>query len=308
MKDQISEVADVVEDETGEDCELHIYESRYDTRGEEILLRVGTKSKINVEKNRSRRACLVLTRHYSRYRSGFYTTLKVQSKHIVKALKNVIGSYPGENFYASTVFLSTPPKCLFHYQKELREYVDATEDPKIKDHVSLCLKYMEKTMPEEIRLLDEALADPFTFQVDQDNLWIVFKPGCLVYEKLDGMEVVSKYQTIDREEDDEDELLGWYVWTERVAYNGEEFGHIEKSSWIGKFDGRKAVRHLNVFPLLFHPEAERIKTVVERRGRKYLSFCGIHYCLYNGLAQLRDSFSFYGAGSAKIHVSSSGSL
>ncbi|KAG8158382.1 hypothetical protein KVR01_011504 [Diaporthe batatas] len=28
-----------------------------------------------------------------------------------------------------------------------------------------------------------------------------------------------------------------------------------------------------------------------RPGRKYLSFCGIHYCLYNGLAQFQDPLS-----------------
>lgn len=91
-------------------------------------------------------------------------------------------------------------------------------------------------------------------------------------------------------------------------YNGEDFGHIEESSWIGRFDGRKAVKHLNVFPLSFHPEADRIQNVAEKRGRNYLPFCGIHYYLYNGLAQLLDSSSFYGPVSVKTHVSSSGTL
>lgn len=308
LKDQINDVAQVPKDEDGEDCELHIYESRYDTRGEEVLLRVGTKSKISLEKNRSPRAGLVLTRHYFRFRKGFHTTLKVQSKHIIKALKDVIGSYPGENFFASTVYLSTPPKCLFHYQKELLAYADACGDTKVRDHVSLCLKYMEKTMPEEIRLLEEGLADPSAFQVNQDNLWVIFKPGCLIYQKQDGMELVSKLQNICRDEDDEDQLLGWEVWVERVVYNGEDFGHIEDLGWINKFDGRKAVRDLEVLPLFYHPEVDRIKRMVEQRGRKYLSFCGIHHCLYNGLALFSDSSSLYGSNSAKIHVSSSGTL
>lgn len=303
MKDQIDDVVQAPVDEDGEDCELHIYESRYDTRGEEVLLRVGTKSKINLEKNRSPRASLVLTRYYSRFNKGFHTTLKVQSKRIIKALKHIIDSYPGENFYASTVYISTPPKCLFHYQKELRAYADACEDIKDRDHISLCLKYMEKTMPEEIKFLEEALADPIAFHVSQDDLWVVFKPGCLIYQKKDGMELVSKLQTISQRNNIKDEVLGWNVWVERVVYNGEDFGHIEELAWISKFDGRKAVKHLEVFPLLFHPDADRIRSMVEQRGRKYLSFCGIHYCLYNGLAQFRDSFSDYDADLVKIHVS-----
>lgn len=268
------------------------------------MLRVGTKSQLNLDTNRSHRACLVPI-HYSRDKRWYYSTLKGQSKHIIKALEDVIGSYFGENFHTTTVNISLPPKCLFHYRKELRAYADASDDIKVKDHVSLCLKYVEKTMPEEITLLEEGLKDPFALQLGMNNLWTVFKPGCLIYEKYDGIEIVSKLQCILADYDDEDELVGWNVYTERVLYNGEEFGRVEKRRWIGKFDGRKAVKHFNVFPLLFHPEAERIQRLAEQRGRKYLSFCGVHSCLYNGLAQFRDSSSstLYSSGVSKVHDS-----
>ena len=51
----------------GEDCELHVYETKYDGRGEEITLRAGTKSEIKPPKPKSHRACLVLARRYRRY-------------------------------------------------------------------------------------------------------------------------------------------------------------------------------------------------------------------------------------------------
>ncbi|KAJ0122497.1 hypothetical protein J7T55_003010 [Diaporthe amygdali] len=306
LGDQMSEVSRVVEDEDedGEDCEFHIYESKYDTRGEQILLRVGAKSQFNVEKNRSHRACLVLTRYYFRQSRGFYSNLKVQSKHIIKALKDVIGSYPGEDFDTATVIISVPPKCLFHYRRELKAYAEKSDDTKIKDHVSLCLKYVEKTMAEEIRIFEEGIQDPFALQLDLTRLWLIFKPGCLIYENHDGIDIVSKLQTITENDDDDDEtgLIGWHVWTERVLYNGEAFGHIEKYSWIDKFEGRQAVKHFTVFPLLFHPEADRIQHLAEQRGRKYLSFCGVHYCLYNGLARFQESSTFYNSGANKVHV------
>ena len=48
----------------GEESEIYVYESRYDTCGEEVILRAGTKSKIKPPKPKSHRACLVLTREY----------------------------------------------------------------------------------------------------------------------------------------------------------------------------------------------------------------------------------------------------
>lgn len=314
-KDQINELArpgedDDGEDGYGEDCEFHIYDSKRDIRGESILLRVGTKSNFKFEEDRSRRACLVLTRYYSSHRHGskpYATCLKIQSKYIIKALNDVISSYPGENFYGTTVTIDEPPKCLFHYRHELKAYAEEANDSKMKDHVSLCLKYMEKTMQKEIRVMEEGqgLADPLTLQLDQRNLWTVFKPGCLMFERCDDVDIVSKLQEFVMREDEYDNFLGWGAWTERVVYNGDKFGHVEDLKRIRSFDGRQAVRDLPIFPLRFHPEAGRIQREAELRGRKYLTYCGIHHCLYNGLARYEGSSPW---GHPKIHVRSSGTL
>ncbi|KAK4221593.1 hypothetical protein QBC38DRAFT_549886 [Podospora fimiseda] len=48
----------------GEDCELHVLETRVDSRGETITLRVGTRSDIQGQRDKEFRAALVLERHY----------------------------------------------------------------------------------------------------------------------------------------------------------------------------------------------------------------------------------------------------
>lgn len=303
LQDPLTEVARdrAQKDDYGEDCEFHIYESRHDTRGEQVLLRVGTKNTISLEEDRSRRACLVLTRYYARGSANankpYSTSLKIQSKHIRKALKDVIGSYPGENFHEATVYIKEPLTCLFHYSEELRQYALEADDTKVQDHVFLCLRYMEKTMQEEFKLFDESLKDPFNLQLDQDHLWIIFKPGCLVYERREGLDIVFKLQKIVADVDHIEGFLGWDLWVEQIHYNGEEFGHISTWKWIPKFEGRKAVMHLDFFPLHLHPDAHHIMKSVEQRGRKYLSYCGVHHCLYNGLAKFEFNL-------VKTHVSS----
>ena len=95
-------------DSDGEECELHVYESRRDTRGEEVYLRAGTKSEYVPPKRRSHRACLVLIRYYSSPGHISFTQLEIQSRHSIGALREVIRTYPGVNFNSKYVPWTSP--------------------------------------------------------------------------------------------------------------------------------------------------------------------------------------------------------
>lgn len=102
------------------------------------MLRVGTKSHIDIEKDRSHRSCLVLTHYYTcRGKEPHLETLKIQSKHIIEALKDVIGSYTGQNFHETTVYISAPLKCFFHYRKELRAYAEKSDNIREGSYISV---------------------------------------------------------------------------------------------------------------------------------------------------------------------------
>lgn len=142
-------------------------------------------------------------------------------------------------------------------------------------------------MNDQTRLFEEGPANPFDLQLHHDNLWIVFRPGCLIYERRESVDIMFKLEAFEADLD-EDGFLIWRASTEQVLYNDEAVGRIRHCKSINKFDRRKAVRHLPIFPLHLHPEVDRIQREVEHRGRKYLSLCGVHHCFYNGLALVRD--------------------
>ena len=137
-------------DHDGEECELHIYESRRDTRGERVNLRAGTKSKLKSDERRSRQACLVLTRSY-RGTELLSTDLEIQSRYIIKALKETIGTYPGLDLRGRYVTVAEPPKCLFHYRDELRRYAENSNNEKMKAHLDLLSQYVQKALHREIK-------------------------------------------------------------------------------------------------------------------------------------------------------------
>ncbi|KAI4253040.1 MAG: hypothetical protein L6R42_007723, partial [Xanthoria sp. 1 TBL-2021] len=166
----------------GEECEIHVYESKFDTRGEAVTLRAGTKSEIKPPKPKSHRACL--------------------SRHVINALRKVIGTYHGIDFNARTVSIVEPPRCLFHYQDELRRHAQESDNEQEKSHIRLCLQYLEKTLHREIKI-SKSSDSP---ELEHRDLWMAFKPGCLVLEIKNGNEQLSRLRSIFEQKDDDDEI------------------------------------------------------------------------------------------------------
>jgi hypothetical protein len=230
----------------------------------------------------------VLTRHYGFSEKLIYTELEIQSRHIVKALREVIGTYGGVDFTSKFVTIEEPPRCLFHYRDELRQYAEASDNQQLKSHLHLCLQYMEKTLHQEIKIFQSSVPKVSSSpELDHRHLWMVFKPGCLVYEKRGGIETLSRLRSMDGEEDDDSfELKSWHLHTERVHYIGSGVGLTHYKLKIDRYDGRKPVCELTTVPLHLHPDDERIRRDLLERGRKFFSLCGIHHCFYDGVAHM----------------------
>ena len=275
----------------GEECEIHVYESKYDTRGENVILRAGTKSEIKPPKPKSHRACLVLTGQYDLRGKVLYRVLEIQSRHLVRVLRKVVGTYPGIDFTARPVRLIEPPECLFHYQDELRRHAQESNNEQEKSHVRLCLQYMEKTFHREIKILKSSESPELEYR----DLWIAFKPGCLVYGKSNGIEYISRLTSISQLiNGDDDESKHWSLCAKSIQYSGNKVGlahSVHKK--IERYAGCKPICDLNVVPLHLHPEEERIRCDLLKRGRKYLSLWGIHHRFHDGMFRAlgRDSVS-----------------
>lgn len=265
----------------GEECELHVYETKYDSRGEEITLRAGTKSKITPSKPRSHRACLVLNRQYRRFGGKVsWTELKIQSRHVIGALRKVISTYPGVDFATNPVRILEPPRCLFHYQDELRRYAEESDNEKEKSHVHLCLQYMEKTLHREIRILESSGLPELEYR----DLWIAFKPGCLVIETVDERELSGRLGAISEEKEDDGEIVAWVLTVKNVLHCGKITGTTYFDTKIKRYTGCKPICELSAIPLHLHPNEKKLRCSLLERGRKYLSLWGIHQCFYDGIA------------------------
>ena len=286
------QLALVVEHESseseGEDCELHVYERRRDTRGEEVYLRAGIKSEFAPPKRRSHRACLILTRYYDPLGHLSFKEVEIQSRYIIKVLRKVIRTCPDVDLGSKYVIITEPPKCFFHYQDQIREHAEASENSQLKSHIHLFLQYMERSLHREIELYKALIADASMYsQLEHQHLWMLFKPRCLIYNKHDGLDDIVRLQSMSIEEDeDEDDKPFWRLTIEEIRFLGDSIGFISRYIDIKHYDGSRSIADLKAFPLSLHREEERIRFDLLKRGQKFLSLCNTQHCFYNGSAYL----------------------
>ncbi|KAF1913314.1 P-loop containing nucleoside triphosphate hydrolase protein [Ampelomyces quisqualis] len=266
----------------GELCELHSYDSRINPKGEEIVLRTGSKYEYDEVAVRSPQAALVLVR-YIKHGKVIFTSLEIRSPYIKKALREIVGSYPGVNIDSQqSVILKDIPHCLFHYRHQLREYAETSGDPLVKQHVQFCLKYMERSLSKELSAYDSMMGDTnATPRMDFYQLWMAFKPGSLVYRKEQDSEYIYKFKDMTKSMD-KDNHRTWSFQLDRIESNGKDFGYVKVMLDVCHFDGYKALTDLPVFPLAFHKERDRIQQELLARGEKYVSLSGVHYRIYHG--------------------------
>ncbi|KAI1323681.1 P-loop containing nucleoside triphosphate hydrolase protein [Xylariaceae sp. FL0255] len=273
----------------GEECVLHVYDNRFDTRGDHVLLRAGTNLKISIPIPDSRNAGFVVIRHYSRSKVLFATEFEVRSPFATKALREVIKDYPGVNIGSKgKIILLDQPRCLFHWRTELKAYGDAHSDMRVQEHVRFCLKYMSKVLNRElgdfyINVEENRDRPGLEFQ----NLWMAFRPGSVGYEKDSNRNEVVRIKSVQlMSAKHERERSYWMIFVNSLAWDGDHFGLEHHMIRIDEFTGIRPFMDLNIIPLEYHDDGlQRLESLI-CRGRKLVSLAGIRYCHYKGTARV----------------------
>ncbi|KAF2689840.1 hypothetical protein K458DRAFT_327800 [Lentithecium fluviatile CBS 122367] len=279
--------------ETGELCALHTFESRIDSRGERIILQVGARDSISIQMRRSQDVALVLVREYDSVKALESTTLEIRSPYIKTAMREVIKSYPG--VYLDTtgsITLENEPRCLFHYRKELEVYSSRLGDPKTKQHIDLCTKYVAKTLRKEIDIYNTTMCHQEKAPgLEYSILWMAFRPGDLLYHRShNGKELVTRLISMTREKRYRDNTIVaqdcWLLKGEQIVCIGDSFNYAYLVSEIQRYDGYTPLTTLGAFPLAYHENRNEVIQRVLERGNIYMSLLGPCYRQYDGVARM----------------------
>ncbi|KAF8244243.1 P-loop containing nucleoside triphosphate hydrolase protein [Wilcoxina mikolae CBS 423.85] len=271
-------------------CELKTFEARYNSKGERVVLSVGSRKMLDLPQDRAHDSALVLTKFYDKEKELEYTELEIRSPHVKAALKETVPEYHELNIQAKSIVLHDQPKCLFHYRLELQEYGKTLRDTDAVQHLVFALRYMYNTLKSEIysyyKLFE--MASP---SIDFLNLWIVIRPGDYIYTKAAETERVLKFRDMTRCKCQVPwcENSRWALTAEHIDYDGTNFGYVTVGLYIRPYDGYKALADLNIVPLLYHPNKDSIIKKMVARGKKFISLHGIHHRMYEGIAEALGS-------------------
>lgn len=273
----------------GLQCELKTFDARYNSKGERIILNVGSKKILDPPKAKGHESALVLTRFYDKEKELEYTELEIRSPYVKAALKEVVPEYHDLNLRTKRVILRDHPKCLFHYREELQAYGCTLQNPEAVKHLVFALRYMYKTLQSEIysyySLVETTSIPP---RIDFLNLWMVFRSGDYIYAKTGGIERVLRFKEMSRCKCPISwcSASKWTIQGEYIEYDGTDFGYARDYFSIRPYDGYKALQDLTVMPLQYYPKNESLRAAMIARGKKFVGLHKIHHREYDGIAEI----------------------
>ncbi|KAF7194480.1 ATPase family AAA domain-containing protein 3A-like [Pseudocercospora fuligena] len=256
--------------------------ARLDRKGQYVLVK-GTDV---LDKNEAKKArkvdalldpyCLVITRRYNMMGLLESTILEIQSPALCQAIRNVVTYYPDQSFrVGATIKCDDPPKLIYYHRHELAAYKEREDtDERTKRQLDLLLGFLHAHIGNQIEQYEAFLA---AGMVKFSHLWMMFKPGTLVYE-------AETQQLFYLKKGEYAETPCGKVYAlecEYVDYDGEKIGTATRVLKINGFGNPREVDFLPFRPLALCAASEDISKKAMARAQRFLQLRGIHNLQHN---------------------------
>lgn len=188
------------------------------------------------------------------------TEMIVHSKHLINALNAVIGSYPGTDFLGETVSIGAPYHALIHHRDALSRY--RITQPACHDdeyaattakHIDVLLSFLDKTYGEKIRD-EEARHKRAPPAATSDWLWLLLKPGEVIYKELQNTWTPFVIDHVNINHDQNSKLLRYHVDCWDIRFSQGRMRRCMNVFTLRAFSGEQAISTLDVIPAAFFPE------------------------------------------------------
>ncbi|KAF2639508.1 hypothetical protein P280DRAFT_401901 [Massarina eburnea CBS 473.64] len=196
---------------------------------------------------------------------------------------------------------SIQPNMLYHYYKEIHDYVKKTLTPslqkakkhkertRISQQISQCkllLRYIDEDYHETRKTLKPMLK---AGTIPYNLVWALFKPNTIAYTPTYGNKDDPRCFKVDYcyEEEDWFGNKKWTIEGRYLEYDGKVFGLGDHFVQIAAFKGHRKISGLGAYPLAFHKEPEALRQRLVERGKKFVALQGMNYRVQKGLAYMK---------------------
>jgi len=223
-------------------------------------------------------------------------SIVIQSPLLKRALQKVLKDYPGVSPELDEVEFEAPFEPLFHRWDELLEAGRNETSTETRKHIKVLQDILEPEFEKSRNTLRECRLHGV---IKFDSLWVIFKPGDLIYGTVDGRETVMKL----REAEYVQTLVGglnFELQCENVDFDGSHFGYGSGDIQIEKFRGTANTKDLPAMPLDLVSDKLSVKERLIARGRKFEKLRGYNFKSYKGTVALFDQSYMTDKGTTEV--------
>ncbi|KAF3057150.1 putative ATPase protein [Daldinia childiae] len=229
------------------------------------------------------------------------TSMIINSIHLINALRAVVEYYPNTTLLGDIVTINAPYHMLAHHQAALARY--KINQPETHDdeyvlttakHIDVLLGFLEKTLGAQIHE-EEKRHNSKVPLATFNNLWLILKPGDVVYAKRDRQWTPFIISNVIGGSSVNGGSIPYTVQCWNIAYTSERFCRTMHAFKIDPFNGEEVIKNLPVIPArFFQGENDNLtpKEVMAKQillGKRVWELSkGPNHMAYNGLLVEKD--------------------
>lgn len=182
------------------------------------------------------------------------------------------------DFNSITVSLEAPFDPVVLCWPSLLDAAEHHPSDEVKSHVKVLIDAVKPALEDSLEVID--VCNRY-HAIAHDYLWAIYKPGEILYmdcnaTNSDATRLVRIIQTRYTRS------KAFEVISESITWSGSEYVLFPVYSTIEFFEGTCDIKSLNVSPLRFHPDKEKIREAMLRQGQKVEKLRGFHFKSYTG--------------------------
>ncbi|KAI3604465.1 p-loop containing nucleoside triphosphate hydrolase protein [Moniliophthora roreri] len=224
----------------------------------------------------------------------------IKSEYVLKACKDVIGSWPGISWNSDPLELD--PELFLTFLDEFTEYRDklkttakkTSAQTYILSSVELLLSFLHTDYQATIRIINQHKTHRET---TFDHLYALLVPRtllvarCAITGSLRMFKLASWTRVVVENTSCYQLNCESVNLVDNQATGTTGVGRVVATILVKQFRGTVPIEELDVYPVKFHVEPERLKESVMRRGQKWVELIGVHHKEFDGIAAFKKDNS-----------------
>ncbi|KAK9786666.1 putative P-loop containing nucleoside triphosphate hydrolase protein [Seiridium cardinale] len=221
------------------------------------------------------------------------TVMVINSPYLINALKAVVDYYPEVSFIGDNVKINAPYHVLVHHRHALASFKVRQPEAHNEEyafmtarHIDVLLGFLNRTLGEDLKEEEKRNSHKAGPKTVFKNLWMLFKPGDVVYSKLDGRWnpfVVCRCFDGSAKTVEDDRGYSYKLDAWNLIISGKKLRRVMYTFAIRPFMGEDAIDNMPVIPArFFKVSAEAARNNVELGKRAWELAKGPTYMSYDG--------------------------